>query len=92
MNYNVYRWANMAGSSVVTLRIDPKLKQQLDRLSKATSRSRSFVAAEAIREYVALNQWQVGEINKAIAEADRGEFASPREVQRVMKKWTRRAR
>lgn len=82
----------MAGTSILTLRIDLKLKQQLDRLSKATSRSRSFVAAEAIREYVVLNQWQIGEINKAIAEADRGEFAAPQEVQRVMKKWTRRAR
>jgi predicted transcriptional regulator len=40
----------MAGSSVLTLRLDPKLKDQLDRLSKATSRSRSFVAAAAIRE------------------------------------------
>ena len=45
----------MAGSSVLTLRLDPKLKKQLDRLSEATNRSRSFVAAEAIREYVALN-------------------------------------
>jgi predicted transcriptional regulator len=36
----------LAGSSVLTLRLDPKLKDQLDRLSKATSRSRSFVAAE----------------------------------------------
>lgn len=82
----------MAGSSVLTLRLDTKLKDQLDRLSKATQRSRSFVAAEAIREYVALNRWQVEEIKKALGEADRGEFASPREVQRVMKKWTGRAR
>ena len=81
----------MSSSAVVTLRLDPKLKAQLDRLSKATQRSRSFVAAEAIREYVALNQWQIGEIKKAIEEADRGEFASAEEVRRTMKKWTRRA-
>jgi RHH-type transcriptional regulator, rel operon repressor / antitoxin RelB len=82
----------MAESSVLTLRLDSKLKAQLDRLSKATQRSRSFVAAEAIREYVALNQWQIGEIKKAIEETDRGEFASPEKVRRTMKKWTRRAR
>jgi predicted transcriptional regulator len=81
----------MANSSVVTLRLDSKLKARLDRLSKATQRSRSFVAAEAIREYVALNEWQIEEIKKGIEEADRGEFASPEEVQRIMKKWTRRA-
>ena len=82
----------MAGSSVLTLRLDPKLKNELDRLSKATSRSRSFVAAEAIREYVALNNWQIEETHKALAEADRGEFSTQTDVQRTLKKWTRRAR
>ncbi|HLZ41749.1 MAG TPA: ribbon-helix-helix protein, CopG family [Candidatus Sulfotelmatobacter sp.] len=82
----------MAGSSVLTLRLDPKLKRQLDRLSRATSRSRSFVAAEAIREYVALNQWQIEETTKALSEADDGDFASERDVDRTLTKWTRRAR
>lgn len=82
----------MAGSTVLTLRLDPKLKSRLDRLSKATSRSRSFVAAEAIREYVTLNEWQIEQIKEAVAAAERGEFASEKEVNRVFKKWRRRAR
>jgi RHH-type transcriptional regulator, rel operon repressor / antitoxin RelB len=81
----------MAESSVLTLRLDSKLKKQLDQLSRAISRSRSFVAAEAIREYVALNQWQIEETTKAMSEADRGDFASEQEVQRTFKKWTRLA-
>jgi predicted transcriptional regulator len=82
----------MAGSSVLTLRLDSKLKKQLDRLSEATNRSRSFVAAEAIREYVELNNWQIEETIKAIADADRGDFATDKEVERALTKWTRRAR
>jgi RHH-type rel operon transcriptional repressor/antitoxin RelB len=82
----------MAGSSIVTLRLDSKLKKQLDRLSQATNRSRSFVAAEAIREYVELNNWQIAETVKGLAEADRGEFATDKEVERALTKWTRRAR
>lgn len=81
----------MPESSVLTLRLDPKLKKQLDRLSRAMSRSRSFLAAEAIREYVALNDWQIEEIKKGLAEADRREFASDKDVERTLKKWTRRA-
>jgi RHH-type rel operon transcriptional repressor/antitoxin RelB len=81
----------MAESALLTLRLDPKLKNRLDRLSKATQRSRSFVASEAIREYVALNEWQIGEVRKALREADRGEFASAQEVQRTIRKWSRRA-
>ena len=87
--YNVY---TMAESSVLTLRLDAKLKNRLDRLSKSMNRSRSFVAAQAIQDYVALNEWQVGEIKKAIAAADRGEFASEEQVEKSLKRWTRRAR
>jgi RHH-type rel operon transcriptional repressor/antitoxin RelB len=82
----------MPESAVLTLRLDAKLKKQLDRLSKSMSRSRSFVAAQAIQEYVSVNEWQIAEIKKGLAEADAGDFATGEEVQQVMKKWTRRAR
>ena len=82
----------MSESSVLTLRLNPRLKKQLDRLSQATSRTRSFLAAEAIREYVAVNEWQIEEIKKGLEEADRGDFASEKDVEQVIRKWTRRAR
>jgi RHH-type transcriptional regulator, rel operon repressor / antitoxin RelB len=82
----------MPESSVLILRLDAKLKNQLDRLSKTMSRSRSFVAAQSIQEFVTLNDWQIGEIKKAIAEADRDDFASDKQVQQSLKRWIRRAR
>ena len=82
----------MPGKNVTTLRLDPELRKRLDGLAKAQRRSRSFVAAEAIREYVKVNEWQIEEIKKGLAEADRGEFATDGEVRRVMRKWTRRRR
>ncbi len=81
----------MPESSLLTLRLDPKLKKQLDRSSRSMNRSRSFVAAEAIREYVSLNDCQIAEIKKGIAEADRGDFVSDNGVERTGKKWTSRA-
>lgn len=41
-------------------------------LAKRVSCSRSLVAAEAIREYVAVNKWQMEEIKERVEEADRG--------------------
>ena len=78
----------MATTPVVTVRLEPDLRERLDRLAKAQRRSRSYVATEAIREYVRVNEWQILETQKALGEADRGEFASPQEVRRVLKKWT----
>ncbi len=82
----------MPESSVLTLRLEPNVKRRLEKLAEATRRSRSYVAAEAIRAYVEVNEWQIGEIGKALAEADRGDFAADRDVKRVMNKWKRRAR
>jgi RHH-type rel operon transcriptional repressor/antitoxin RelB len=87
--YNVYI---MPESSVLTLRLDAKLKNQLDRLSKAMNRSRSFVAAQAIQEYVSVNEWQINEIKKGLAEADAGDFATDEEMQQTIRRLTRRAR
>jgi predicted transcriptional regulator len=81
----------MAESTILTLRLDAKLRGSLDRLAKATKRSRSFLAAEAIRDYVAPNNWQIAGIQKGIAEADRDAFASQAQVARLAGKpclWT----
>ncbi len=79
-------------SNVLTLRLDDSLKKKLERLAKSMHRTKSFLAAEAIREYVAINEWQIQEIKQAIQEADEGDFASDHEVRKVMNKWTRNER
>ena len=52
----------MATTPVVTVRLEPELRERLDRLAKAQRRSRSFVATEAIREYVKVNEWNDYEV------------------------------
>jgi predicted transcriptional regulator len=47
----------MATIPVVTVRLEPELRERLDRLAKAQRRSRSYVATEAIREYLKVNEW-----------------------------------
>jgi predicted transcriptional regulator len=81
----------MSNTDILTLRLDSKLKKKLDKLAKATERSRSFLAAEAIREFIALNEWQIAEIKKGLREADAGDFASDKEMEQTIAKWVRRA-
>lgn len=79
-------------STTMTLRLEDDVKERLDRLADATQRSKSFLAAEAIREFVDNNEWQIGEIKAALQEADAGDFASDLELAAVAKKWKPRAR
>ena len=39
-------------STTITIRIDTEMKDRLDRLAEATQRSKSFLAAEAIRGFI----------------------------------------
>ncbi|MFZ2060406.1 MAG: ribbon-helix-helix protein, CopG family [Candidatus Binatus sp.] len=78
-------------SEVITIRVDRKTRTRLEKLAKAMERTKSYVAAEAIRAYVELNEWQIAEIKTALTEADGGDFATEKEVQAVMRKWSRRA-
>jgi RHH-type rel operon transcriptional repressor/antitoxin RelB len=55
---------NAMSSNVLTLRLDSNLKKQLEKLARTTRRSKSFLATEAIREYVAVNEWHIQEIKK----------------------------
>jgi RHH-type transcriptional regulator, rel operon repressor / antitoxin RelB len=74
-------------STTMTLRLEDDVKTRLDKLADATQRSKSFLAAEAIREYVENNEWQIREIKAALKEANAGDFAGDAEVAALAKKW-----
>jgi predicted transcriptional regulator len=69
------------------VRLDEPLLEALDRLAATTERSRSWLVARALEDYVALNAWQIEKIEEDIAAADRGGFATDDEVARVRKKF-----
>jgi len=49
----------MSQSSTMTIRQEADLKARLDKLADATQCSKSYLAAEAVREYIELNDWQL---------------------------------
>lgn len=77
----------MSVSSTMTIRLENDLKDRLDKLASVTRRSKSFLAAEAVREFVELNEWQLKEIQSAIKEADDSDFATDEEVAILFTKW-----
>ena len=74
-------------TAAFTIRLDDEMLAKLDALAADTDRSRNWIAAKAIEDYVALNAWQIARIKEGIAEADRGEFATDEEVEAVFRKY-----
>ena len=54
----------------LSIRVLPKIRIQLEKLSGATGRTKSFLAAEAIENYLEAQVWQINAIQKAIKRAD----------------------
>jgi RHH-type transcriptional regulator, rel operon repressor / antitoxin RelB len=77
-------------STTFTVRIEPEVKKRLEKLAKSTGRSRSFLAAEALSEYLDVNEWQVAGVKEAIASLDRGEGIPHEEVKDWVKSWGRK--
>ncbi len=74
-------------SVTMTVRLEDEIKERLESLAASTQRSKSFLAAEAIRQFVESNEWQVAETQAALAEADAGDFASDAELAAFSARW-----
>ena len=74
-------------TTTVSLRIPSDLVQRLAMLAEATGRSRTFIAVQAMRDFVEREEWQIAGIQQALKEADAGEFATDEEMAALDAKW-----
>jgi len=77
-------------SATFTVRVESTVKKRLEKLAKSTGRSRSFLAAEALNEYLDVNEWQVRGVRKAMASLDQGEGVPHEQVKAWVKSWGRK--
>ncbi|MEG4842159.1 CopG family transcriptional regulator [Microcoleus sp. B9-D4] len=68
--------------------LDSEKKEALKAIATVTDRDLTYVLNEAIASYLENYQWLLDEINKGVAEAEAGDFASDDEVQAVFAKLT----
>jgi predicted transcriptional regulator len=70
-----------------TVRLSQDVADKLDDIASKSDRSRSYVAAQAISDFVAREASHVAEIEAGLAEAHRGDFASAADVAAVLEKY-----
>jgi predicted transcriptional regulator len=78
--------------SAFTVRLPDEVAEKLDALAAKLDRSRSYVAAQAIGDFVEREAWQLADIEAGLHEADKGDFATDAEVAATIAKYTRRKR
>ena len=74
-------------STTMAICPEPQANHRLDHPAEASRGAKPSADAGAIRDFADLNEWQIQEIRTAIAEAERGDFASDGPVRDVLDKW-----
>lgn len=72
---------------VLTIRLEGEIKEKLEKIAKATDRSKSYIASKAIIDYIDLNEWEIQAIQKGIEQANSGQVISHKKIK---EKWERK--
>jgi RHH-type rel operon transcriptional repressor/antitoxin RelB len=71
----------------LTVQLNDADNARLGSLAKATGRSESSLAAEAVSEFLAVQDWQVAAIDAGIKSLDRGEVVAHSAVREWIESW-----
>ena len=83
----IYREFRSKPVNAFTVRLHDESAAKLDLLAEKLDRSRAYVAAQAIEDFIAREEWQLAEIEAGVNEARAGDFASDSEVTTVFAKY-----
>ena len=74
-------------TDVISFRASHDLKEKIEQFAEKTKRSKTDLIVNWIEEALSMEEWQLQEIELGIQEANKGQFATQDDVNRVLKKW-----
>lgn len=80
----------MAETTLISVRVSKDVAKRLAKLAGVTERSKSYIAGQAIEEFLTLQEWQVKAIREGLAEADAGKLLPHVEAVKRLKQWGQR--
>ncbi len=83
----MHRSVTAVTARTINVRLPEALYKQIEELATATARTKSFLAVDALTQYVQNESWQIRDIHEGIKEADAGEFATEKQVKSVFAKY-----
>ena len=81
----------MSDTILVSTRVSKEVAKRLATLAQSTHRSKSFLAAQAIEEFLNVQEWHVEAIKEGIAAAERGDVKSNEQAIAILNTWGKNA-
>ncbi len=77
----------MSKTAPVSVRLEPALNDKVTSIAAALDRPRSWVIEQAVRDFVAVQQWQLAAIDEGIRAADAGRLVAHEDVVAWVQSW-----
>jgi RHH-type transcriptional regulator, rel operon repressor / antitoxin RelB len=77
----------MTETRLISVRVPAAIAEKLEALASSTDRSKSYLAAQAIEEYIASHEWQIAAIKEGLKSANAGELVDHADVVDWIKSW-----
>jgi predicted transcriptional regulator len=74
-------------SQPLSIRLQPELNEEVAKIAAALDRPKSWVVEQAVKDYVAAQQWQLAAIDEGLSAADAGRFAKHEDVLEWVRSW-----
>ena len=79
----------MSKTTPVSVRLEAALNDQVTSIAAALDRPKSWVIEQAVRDFVAIHQWQLVAIDEGISAADAGRLIVHEDVVAWVQSWGR---
>ncbi len=73
---------------ILSVRIDAEIKARLEELAVSTARTKSWLAAEAVRQFVESNEWQIQAVQEGVRASANDSMITAHET--VFEAWAKR--
>ena len=77
----------MSKSMPVSVRLQPELNDQVAAIATALDRPKSWVIEQAVKDFVAVQEWQLAAIDEGIKAADAGQIVPHEDVAAWVQSW-----
>lgn len=79
----------MSKTAPVSVRLEATLNEQVTAIAVALDRPKSWVIEQAVRDFVAVQEWQLSAIDDGLKAADEGRVATHEDVVAWVRSWGR---
>ncbi|HEY5072001.1 MAG TPA: CopG family ribbon-helix-helix protein [Caulobacteraceae bacterium] len=79
----------MTKATPVSVRLEPDLNDRVGAIAALMDRPKSWAIAQAVRDFVEIQEWQLAAIDEGLRAADEGRLASHDEVAAWVRSWDR---